>query len=207
MPAKLPAFAYDAREFLSVCARFPKNGSGAPRKEKKAEPKFTSYERRGHKIAVRIPRGNDGTHLHVDFAAESYFPEDFFPTSNAKVSLLTGLVEGVTGRTAQVTVFGGYKVALNRIPEHVVIRLLSGKGIGGDSGVRLTAGELTFKESSIKSLEWQVLESEDAEEERVKIGLSTLLEETIDEDYFARAEESADRLFEIFVLGKGRKKE
>jgi hypothetical protein len=166
---------------------------------KSADTMVVSYRPSSGPAIARFIQDDSGDHLHLDFAKKEVFDKKNTPKATHKRVELDVLLRGVQGTKINVGIIGVYFLALDDIPKDVAIRSLSGEISGGDTSVRLTAGELSFEKAPLESIDWRLVDDD-------KVAIVTVTSkkrEEINEDYLERIGKWIDDLFDVFVLRKG----
>ena len=199
MSIKLPDFKDTQCVWVRACGQVETEDPSLIEILKKENAFIASYETHGKKAFLRVYTGGPTQqHLHVDCALSTIFPKNRLPKTTNELNDVISIVSNFIGKKISLGVMGVFRISLDELPEHGLIRSLSTEERTGDISIKLVGGDFEITGAPIQHVKWQI----EDDTNRVRISINGEKFETINERYLLSVLEWIEIQYNLLIKGK-----
>ncbi len=199
MSIELPDFKDTQCVWVRACGQVETEDPSLVEILEKENTFIASYEAHGKKAFLRVYTGGPTKqHLHIDCALSTIFRKDRLPETTNELDEIISIVSNFIGKKISIGVMGVFKLSLDELPEHGLIRSLSTEERTVDISIKLVGGNFEITGAPIQHVEWQI----EDDTNRVRISIGGEKSETINERYLLNVLEWIEIQYNLFIKGK-----
>jgi hypothetical protein len=199
MPITIPDFANAHLFWLTACGEVPSADQELVNWMKQEEDKIAPFASpRGTAYVALILGGGSGKHIHLDVISPEMVTKKFEETTKSTPEDIQNSVSRLAGMEVQTNLKAGFQAKLEELAESGIVRSLRFQTKMGNVAIELDGAVLSIEGAPIQRISWQV-----GSKDNIQITLEAeLIKTTLSEHYLTSLVDTAERAFNVFVLGK-----